>query len=205
MESHPDRLPDVLALLVLAGVGITGLARAVQLAARGVWVLPIDHERGPVAALADLAFVLGLVYWVYRAIALGTSGPHEPTIPYIAVRWLGVAVAAAGLALYVKVLHDFGASWRFTIDRERPDELVTTGVFERTRNPVYLALLLVAFGAPLALGSLQLLLLACVAPIYLRQLVRREESFLAEHYGDRYSAYCASVPRWVDWPRSDER
>ena len=58
-------------------------------------------------------------------------------------------------------------------------------------------LALVSFGASLALGSLTLLLLACAAPFYFQRLIRREEAFLARHYGDRYAAYCASVPRWL--------
>jgi hypothetical protein len=35
-------------------------ARAVTLAVRGVWVLPIDRERRPAEALADLGFVFGM-------------------------------------------------------------------------------------------------------------------------------------------------
>lgn len=194
-----DRLPDVLALLALAGVGLTGLARTLLLATRGVWVLPIDRERRPPEALADLVFVLALVYWVQRAIVLGTSAGREPAIPLPVVHWLGVALAGAGLALYVRALRDFGASWRFTIDRKHPGDLVTTGVFGHTRNPVYLALVLLAAGVSLALGDARLLLLAVGVPFYFQWLIRREERFLTRHHGARYTAYCARVPRWLDW------
>jgi demethylmenaquinone methyltransferase/2-methoxy-6-polyprenyl-1,4-benzoquinol methylase len=204
-----DRLLDLLSLLALACVGITGLARALALAARGVWVLPIDRERSVPEGLVDLAFLLGLLTWVYEAIAtavapdwhLGSGPLWELEVPWPPIRWLGLAVAAAGVSSYVLALRELGASWRFTIDRERSGELVTTGVFGFTRNPIYLALALVALGVSLALGSVLLSLLACAAPLYFHHLIRREERFLAAHYGEAYAKYRADVPRWLRWPR----
>ncbi|MCP5057478.1 MAG: isoprenylcysteine carboxylmethyltransferase family protein [bacterium] len=201
-----DHLLDVLALVLLACAGFTGLWRAVALAFRGVWVLPIDRERSPSEALADLAFVLGLLTWLYEAIvhALApasriTVGPLPLEIPWPALRWLGLVAAGAGVSLYVLALRELGASWRFTIDRERPGELVTTGVFAFSRNPIYLSLALLAGGIGLALGNVLLALLACAAPFYFDYLIRREECFLAVHYGETYAAYCARVPRWLRW------
>jgi len=206
------RLLELLALLALACVGITGLARTLVLAARAVWVLPIDRERSLAQGLLDLAFLLGALAWVHEAIATVVapdwrlSGPFRGLpVPWPAIRWLGLAAAAAGTALYVLALRELGASWRFTIDREGAGELVTTGVFARTRNPVYLALTLVALGVSLALGNLFLILLACAAPLYFHHLIRREERFLAGHYGEAYATYRASVPRWLRWPRPEAR
>jgi len=203
-----DRLLDLLALLALVCVAVTGLRRAVALAARGVWVLPIDRERKPAEALADLGFLVGLLTWLYEAIAHAVApawrimwGPLPLDVPWPALRWLGLAVAGGGVTLYVLALRDLGASWRFTIDRERPGELVTAGVFGYSRNPIYLSLALLAGGIGLALGNVLLLLLACAAPFYFDTLIHREERFLAVHYGEKYVAYCARVPRWLRWPR----
>jgi hypothetical protein len=205
----PDRLLDFLSLLALACVGTMGLARALTLAARGVWVLPIDRERSVPEGLGDLAFLLGLLVWVWEAIATAVapdwrlgSGPFfglEAAWPPI--RWLGLGAAWAGVGLYVLALRDLGTSWRFTIDRERSGELVTTGVFAFSRNPIYLALALLALGVSLALFSLLLILLACAALLYFQHLIRREERFLAAHYGEAYRAYCAGVRRWWGRPR----
>lgn len=77
------RIVDLLALLALGCVGITGLARAVALTARGVWVLPIDRERSVPEGLADLAFLLGLLAWVYEAVAtvIAPQWRLDPTRP----------------------------------------------------------------------------------------------------------------------------
>jgi demethylmenaquinone methyltransferase/2-methoxy-6-polyprenyl-1,4-benzoquinol methylase len=207
-----ERWLELLALAVLAGVAATGLGRALVLAARGVWVLPIDRQRSLSQALVDLAFVLAALVFAYQTIAsvvapggrLG-SGPLGGLSLPSAVRWLGLLVAAAGFVLYVRALHDFGASWRFTIDRGRPGPLVTEGVFASCRNPVYLALMEVALGVALALGDGLLLVIACAAPAYFHPLVVREERFLAAHYGEDYADYCARVPRWLRWPRPRAR
>lgn len=207
-----DHLARLLALLALASVAAAALARIVALSARGVRVLPIDRERSLAQGLADLAAVLGLLFWLYQAVA-SAAAPAWLVAPGLfgglalpwPARWLGLAAAAAGVVLYVRALRDFGASWRFTIDRERAGELVTRGVFAATRNPVYLALVLVALGVSLALGSGLLVLLACAAPFYFQHLIRREERFLAAHYGEAYARYCQSVPRWLRWPHPGAR
>jgi demethylmenaquinone methyltransferase/2-methoxy-6-polyprenyl-1,4-benzoquinol methylase len=208
-----DRLLDLLSLLALACVGITGLARAFALAARGVWVLPIDRQRSLPEGLVDLAFLLGLLTWVYQAVAtvvapdwrLGSGSLWALELSWPPIRWLGLVAAGTGVSIYILALRDLGASWRFTIDRERPGELVTTGVFAFTRNPIYVALALVAIGVSLALGSALLILLACAAPLYFHHLIRREERFLAAHCGEAYAKYRAGVPRWLRWPRPKVR
>lgn len=83
------------------------------------------------------------------------------------------------------------------IDRERPGELVMHGVFAFTRNPIYVALMLLAAGVALMLGSPLLITLACACPFYFGALVRREEVFLAGHYGQAYEEYRARTPRWL--------
>lgn len=207
-----DRMLDLLALAVLAWVAAVGVARTVALAARGIWVLPIDRERSVAEGLVDLAFLLGLLFWLFQAVATAAApgwrvgtGPFAGLVLPQALRWLGLVLAVAGVALHLRALLEMGASWRFTIDRERAGELVTHGVFAWTRNPVYLALVLVGLGVSLALGSALLVLLACAAPFYLVYLVRREERFLMAHYGEAYERYCRRVPRWLPWPRAGAR
>ena len=90
-------------------------------------------------------------------------------------------------------------SWRLGIDRDQPGALVTGGIFGRSRNPVYLGLALLAVGVFLVLGRLVLLALALVFLVYFHFLIRREERFLAERYGEAYREYARSVGRWWTW------
>jgi protein-S-isoprenylcysteine O-methyltransferase Ste14 len=200
-----DGLLALLSMIALACVAAFGAARIVALARAGVWVLPIDRERSVPEALGDLIAVIVMATFVWEAVATAIAPgwrilglPRLPgDLPWAALRVLGVPVAAAAVALYVVALRDLGLSWRFTIDRERPGELVTHGIFARSRNPIYVALMLLAAGVALMLGSPLLVALACACPLYFATLVRREEAFLARHYGQAFEEYRARTPRWL--------
>jgi protein-S-isoprenylcysteine O-methyltransferase Ste14 len=59
-----------------------------------------------------------------------------------AVAWVGVGLCCGGLLVMLASLISFGRSFRVGIDVDRPDELVTTGVFAWSRNPIYVAFFL---------------------------------------------------------------
>jgi protein-S-isoprenylcysteine O-methyltransferase Ste14 len=204
-----DRLVDSLVLAALGSLAILGIGRAMMLSARGIRIVALDRERTVFQGLADLGFVLCFLAWAYEVIAftvpLGVHlVPAELRVIVLDARGakaLGVLAMASGLAVYGLALHAFGSSWRLGIDRDRPGALVTGGIFGRSRNPVYLGLALLAVGVFLALGRLVLLVLAIVFLVYFQFLIRREERFLAEQYGDAYRAYARAVGRWWTWTR----
>ena len=76
--------------------------------------------------------------------------------------------------------------------------LVTTGVFRYTRNPMYLALVLIAFGIAVRLGTISALIVPPMLFVLLdRRFVQREEEFLRDRIGRSYDDYCARVRRWL--------
>ena len=168
-----------------------------------MWVVPIDRERRAHEAIADLTFVLSFLLWLYEVIAFAwpldfhfvSPGLRRVVIDYASLHVLGAAITVAGLVVYGLALQAFGPSWRLTIDREHAGRLVTGGIFARTRNPIYLGLGLLALGSFLLLGGLILLLLTVLFVVYFAHLIRREESFLREHYGETYRTYCRRVGR----------
>src|SRR3989442_1142810 len=84
-----------------------------------------------------------------------------------------------------------------------PEELVTSGPYAWTRNPIagshFLALLGVALvvGSPAAAGIVFLL------GVPANLVIHREERGLEARFGEAYRAYRASVPRWI--PRIPRR
>jgi protein-S-isoprenylcysteine O-methyltransferase Ste14 len=115
---------------------------------------------------------------------------------------LGIAVsfALAGLAVAVAGVVSFRRA-RTTVNPMRPEtasHLVMSGIYRRTRNPMYLGMLLVLVGWALFLANA----LAFVFPIAFVLLMNRlqivpEEAALAARFGAEFADYRAEVRRWL--------
>lgn len=81
---------------------------------------------------------------------------------------------------------------------DRPDKLVTWGVFRWTRNPMYLGFAGALFGLWLALGSASpaLIMLAFWVTCD-RWYIRFEERVMRQRFGADYLAYCERTRRWL--------
>lgn len=115
-------------------------------------------------------------------------------------RPLAALVALAGLGLMAL------AAWtmwraRTTVNPLRPERaahLVTSGVFARSRNPIYLGDALILLALALAFGNwLNFLLLPLFVWFIGRCQIAAEERALQRLFGDEYRAYCARVRRWL--------
>lgn len=77
-------------------------------------------------------------------------------------------------------------------------QLVITGPYRFTRNPMYLSLFLMLIGWALYLGSLSsALLLALWIPALNRWQIKPEEHALEQIFGEQYLAYKNTVRRWL--------
>src|SRR5215510_8813865 len=121
-------------------------------------------------------FVLFYFYLVFaNAFNLPTVSQqvffHSGTIA-----WIGVLFCLAGLVLLLCSLISFGQSFRVGIDTEKPDKLITSGVFAYTRNPIYVAFALILLGQFLIFPNWILLLyIAAGTWLFHRQVLREEE------------------------------
>jgi len=78
------------------------------------------------------------------------------------------------------------------------ETLVTYGPFSVVRNPLYVFSWLGFTGFAIFSNNLWVMLLVPVGFFFLyRSLVKREEVFLQEKFGQAYSDYCARVPRFI--------
>jgi len=111
---------------------------------------------------------------------------------------VGIPVIAIGLGfgLSANVLfHRVGTDDRFA---KPTSVIVQTGPFARTRNPMYVGLVLIYLGVVLALNAAWALVGLPVLVLYLHfGVIRREERYLEDRFGDEYINYKATVPRWI--------
>lgn len=115
------------------------------------------------------------------------------------LRWgLGGSLALGGLGLAgwaVRTMYQAGTH----PEPYRPvTELVSTGPFRHSRNPIYLGFTLTYLGLALLLNALWcLLFLPAVLAVMVRGVIAREEAYLERRFGERYHAYRARARRWL--------
>lgn len=83
------------------------------------------------------------------------------------------------------------------IDLTKTSALVMGGVFQYTRNPMYLAMLMLLLAWGLRLGNAFNTLLAAGFVYYMNHFqIRFEEAALEKQFGKPYRLYCKNTRRW---------
>jgi protein-S-isoprenylcysteine O-methyltransferase Ste14 len=110
--------------------------------------------------------------------------------PLNAMRLIGLVIALPSAVLFVMARVQLGSA--FSIEA-KASKLVTTGIYSKIRNPIYVFGGLMIVGLLLIVGRpVYLLLLLVLIPL---QAVRigREEQVLAEKFGAEYEEYKRST------------
>lgn len=113
-------------------------------------------------------------------------------------QWIGAALIAAALAL---ILWSAWFFWRKRTPIEphhAPKALIVEGPYRVSRNPIYLALLMISFGYAIRLDSI-LALLPVVGLFWVlnRRFAATEEAGLRTAFGAEAEGYLARTRRWL--------
>lgn len=145
--------------------------------------------------IAEVVFGIPLLLSIAAQFVIPFSFPQG--IPRQLLIAAGIVFAGAGITIIVLGRREF-ARFRQPTDPGHPtSQIVTTGVFSLSRNPLYLGCVLILFGIALAFNTLWVLaalLLAFILCHYV--LIVPEEKYLAAKFGDEYKEYTAAVRRW---------
>ena len=83
------------------------------------------------------------------------------------------------------------------INLTKTTQLVTTGIYRYTRNPMYLSMLLLLLAFGLKLGNAFNTLLAAGFVYYINHFqIKHEETSLTTMFGKKYTLYCKETRRW---------
>ena len=78
------------------------------------------------------------------------------------------------------------------------EDLVTQGIFNHCRNPLYVGNILMLAGVGILSNSLLYLLVFIPFFLFVYQaIVLAEENFLRNKFGERFNQYCKKVNRWI--------
>jgi protein-S-isoprenylcysteine O-methyltransferase Ste14 len=151
---------------------------------------PTDHGPGvrlPPPIIA--ALVMGMAWLLDRVWTLQV-GPPAVALGGMVI-FLAIGLAGWAVLALVKAGNDPRP--------DRPDAaMVETGPYRRSRNPIYLGLLLGATGLALIWGTLWAWLgVAVLHGVLDRLVIAKEEAYLSGRFGAAYEAYKARVRRWM--------
>ena len=118
-------------------------------------------------------------------------------VPFLGRIVMGGIAFAVGIGMAVGALRIF----RCVGTPARPSQptlaLATSGVFTRTRNPIYVGGSLVLFGIAIGFALDWVLLLLVVSlPLLHYGIILPEERYLERKFGDQYRRYKTTVPRY---------
>jgi protein-S-isoprenylcysteine O-methyltransferase Ste14 len=159
----------------------------------------LKGKAGSVEWLAGAAFVAGIVLGVAAPI-LALNDAVEPidALDRTAVHVVGIVLYAIGLAGLVVAQGTMGESWRVGVDETERTSLVTTGLFSIVRNPIFTAMLTLAFGLSMLVPSVISILAVALLLLSVELQTRAvEEPHLLDKHGDAYSSYAGRVGRFL--------
>ncbi|HEY9480446.1 MAG TPA: isoprenylcysteine carboxylmethyltransferase family protein [Gemmatimonadaceae bacterium] len=140
-------------------------------------------------------FVLGfLAGWLlHRALPL-----HIPGAGSAGMRVVGWILIIASIALVIWAQATFRRHHTTVIPRRPASAMVTDGPYAWTRNPMYLSLTIFYLGLALLTGMLwPVIVLPVVLALLIVFVIRREERYLDDAFGEEYAAFRKRVRRWI--------
>ena len=111
---------------------------------------------------------------------------------------LGLLITISGQAIRAATI---GLAYIIRGGRDKKvyaEELVTSGIFNHCRNPLYVGNILMLLGVGIISNSLIYVLV--IMPVFIfiyHTIVLAEENYLRNKFGDTFNAYCKRVSRWI--------
>lgn len=116
----------------------------------------------------------------------------------VSVRIAGAVAGIAGVAIFMVSVLTMRDSWRAGVSKTEKTDLVTGGIYQISRNPAFLGFDLVYTGLAVMFFNWTLLAVSVFAAVMLHlQIVKVEEVFLAEAFGEEYERYKGEVCRYL--------
>jgi len=111
---------------------------------------------------------------------------------------LGLLVGGLGVVGLLRCVRDFYVAGRGTLAPWAPPQsLVVVGLYRYSRNPMYVAVLLILLGWAWSFGSAGLGIYAAgVAVAFHLRVVLGEEPWLSRTHGQAWADYASRVRRW---------
>jgi len=164
----------------------------------GTFAMAFSRNRDPVQKLVGAAiafYMTAFCVWAGCYAALDAEVLNIWQLP-ITIQSIGWSLLGLGLSLTIASQAQMGLSWRMGVDPQ-PTGLVTSGIFQFSRNPIYTGML-TTLGAYLLLTPCPWLVMGwCQFALLISLQTRYEEEALIKAHGSEYIEYAAKVGRFL--------
>jgi len=144
----------------------------------------------PVGVVFIAAAIMKAVAWLMPQLKFSLGGSHYLAIAFVLI---GTLIVLSGAFSFRRA--------RTTLDPRHPDateHLVTEGIYQFTRNPMYLGFLFILFGWFCFLNNWLAMVGLVFYWLYMNRFqIKPEERYMLAKFGDAYKQYKASVRRWL--------
>lgn len=129
---------------------------------------------------------------VYETYLTPIENMENPAIFYTGFLLLHLSM----LWIFIAQMH-MGKSWRIGIDDKNKTDLIKTGLFSVSRNPIFFGMFIAIFAAFLVLPNIITVFVAFAGYIIIQIQIRLEEEFLQKQFGSEYLEYKSKTRRLI--------
>jgi len=112
--------------------------------------------------------------------------------------WCGILLILVSMTIGLLALLAFRRAGTSPHLHKSTTTIVTDGIYQLSRNPMYVSLAVFYLGLACWINSLWILLL--IVPVLMVVewgIIKREEQYLEQKFGDKYLRYKSQVRRWI--------
>ncbi len=196
------RLLPLIGIILFFGVGFIWRSW-LQYRRHGTLGIILFHSTHRDQRLRDSLFVLLLVAMTAQSIveAVAPDFAARFSIALPLVGGLGTALGAelvfGGTAFMAIAQLRLGASWRIGIEESASPGLVTGGMYQFCRNPIFLGMFITLIGLALLMPTWISAAVLIGSLVCVRSQVLEEEVYLSATYRDAYRRYASRVGRFI--------
>lgn len=158
----------------------------------------IADVKDPVGRLVGYGMTLNSNLVGIHAVVFAAfgGGPLSVLSAPVERGYLGITLMLLATTLIVTSQAELGRNWRMCIDENRTD-LVTSGLYQYVRNPIYTGTILLLLGILMLAPGPWAVLLLVFGTYNVALQARLEEAHLVKLHGATYLDYASKVGRFV--------
>jgi protein-S-isoprenylcysteine O-methyltransferase Ste14 len=143
--------------------------------------------------LPPVWFLLSIISMVGLHLVLPVKQLFFPPITY-----LGLVAIALGIGTVLFCAYLFKRNQTVIVPFQESSYLIRESIFNYSRNPIYLGMIITLVGVGIYLGSFTPVLIIPLFSVLIQELfIKEEERMLEAKFGEEYREYKASVKRWI--------